>query len=119
MEGSYRLELPIPESENERLSKRIQVKMPDLERENPQRNDPLLVRIAKGTGGKHYVGTSAIFDPEKSKTLTSLFKDRTRTIIRPTSPDPQWERDWLRWAMCIIIGLLCLEWLIRRLLKLA
>jgi len=119
VEGSYRLELPVPESEDERLSRRIQVKMPDLERENPRRNDPLLRRIAEGTGGEHYVGTSAIFDAEASKELVARFKDRTRTIIRPTTPDPQWERDWMRWAMCIIVGLLCMEWLIRRLLKLA
>ncbi|MEE8451183.1 MAG: hypothetical protein V3R99_04680, partial [Thermoguttaceae bacterium] len=33
-EGAYRLELPIPDSDDERLSRRIQVKVPDLEREN-------------------------------------------------------------------------------------
>ena len=55
-EGTYRLELPVPESDNERLSRRIQVKVPDLERENPRRNDALLSAIASGTGGKYYVG---------------------------------------------------------------
>ena len=55
-EGTYRLELPVPESDNERLTRRIQVKVPDLERENPRRNDALLSAIAKNTGGKYYVG---------------------------------------------------------------
>ena len=59
-EGTYRLELPVPESDGERLTRRIQVKVPDLERENPRRNDALLSRIAKNTGGKYYVGVDAI-----------------------------------------------------------
>ena len=46
----------MPESDNERLTRRIQVKVPDLERENPRRNDALLSAIASGTGGKYYVG---------------------------------------------------------------
>ena len=58
-EGTYRMELPVPESENERLSRRIQVKAPDLERENPRRNDAVLSAIAKNSGGKYYVGLSA------------------------------------------------------------
>ncbi len=51
----------MPESDNERLIRRIQVRMPELERENPQRNDALLSRIAKQTGGKYYIGVDAIF----------------------------------------------------------
>ena len=43
-EGTYRVELPVPESDGERLSRRFQVKVSDLERENPRRNDALLDR---------------------------------------------------------------------------
>ena len=64
-EGAYRLELTVPESDNERLIRRIQVRMPELERENPQRNDALLGQIAKESGGnsagKYYIGVDAIF----------------------------------------------------------
>ena len=52
LEGTYRLELPVPESQNERLSRRIQVKVPDLERENARRNDAVLSAIAKNTRRK-------------------------------------------------------------------
>ncbi len=45
--------------------------------------------------------------------------DRTSTIIQTDVPDPQWEETWLRWMMIALCGLLCLEWLIRRLVKLA
>ena len=58
-EGVYRLELPVPEVAEERLTRRIQVKVPDLEREKPQRNDALLNEIATKTGGSYYVGLQA------------------------------------------------------------
>ena len=119
LEGTYRLELPLPESQNERLGRRIQVKAPDLERENPRRNDALLSAIASGSGGKYYVGmTSAIATGGKSPLVEQL-PDRTTTVILPVAPNPQQEEDWLRWIMIALCSLLCLEWLIRRLLKLA
>ncbi len=116
-EGAYRLELPAPESDNERLVRRIQVKVPELERENPQRNDALLSRIAKETGGKYYLGAEAVF--RDSPPLVEQLKDRTSTIILSDVPNPKWEETWLRWLMYALCGLLCLEWLIRRLVKLA
>ena len=33
--------------------------------------------------------------------------------------DPAWQRRWLEWLMVGICGALCLEWLIRRLWRLA
>ncbi len=116
-EGAYRLELPVPESDDERLTRRIQVKMPDLERENPQRNDALLSEIARNTHGKYYVGVKAALAGKPP--LVTQLKDRTRTRILPAAPNPLWEETWMRWMMYTLCSLLCLEWLIRRLVKLA
>jgi hypothetical protein len=116
-EGAYRLELIVPESDNERLIRRISVRLPELERENPQRNDALLSQIAKDTGGNYYVGVDAVFRDKPP--LVEQLPDRTSTIIQTDVPDPQWEETWLRWMMISLSGLLCLEWLIRRLVKLA
>ena len=109
----------MPESQNERLGARIQVKAPDLERENPRRNDALLSAIARGTGGKYYVGMSSALAATGPSPLIEQLKDRTTTAILPVAPNPQQEENWLRWIMIALCGLLCLEWLIRRLLKLA
>ena len=46
-------------------------------------------------------------------------KDKTRQTIVSGAPDPAWQRDWLRWLMLGITGVLCLEWLLRRLWRLA
>ena len=107
----------MPESDNERLVRRISVRLPELERENPQRNDALLSQIAKQTGGKYYVGVDAILRGESP--LATALPDRTSTVIQTESPDPKWEDTWLRWMMFALCGVLCLEWLIRRLMKLA
>jgi hypothetical protein len=114
-EGSYRLELPIPESDNERLTRRIQVKVPELERENPQRNDPLLAKLA--AGGQYYVGVDSVLHGKQP--LTGELKDRTTTVVETEKQDPKTEEPWFRWMMIALCSLLCLEWLIRRLLKLA
>jgi hypothetical protein len=118
-EGTYRLELPVPEAGGQRITRRLQVKVPDLERENPRRNDALLSAIAKNTGGKYYVGLQSAIDPGGANSLVRQLKDRTSTIIQPVAPDPRWEETWLRWMMVGLCSLLCLEWLIRRLVKLA
>jgi hypothetical protein len=119
LEGTYRLELPVPESQSERLSRRIQVKVPDLERENARRNDAVLSAIAKNTGGKYYVGMGSAIAVKGQFPLVDQLKDKTTTVILPVATNPQEEQDWLRWAMIVLCGLLCLEWLTRRLLKLA
>jgi hypothetical protein len=93
------------------------VKVPELERENPQRNDDLLRGLAKGTGGRYYFGMSSIFGGDHP--LVGELKDRTTTVVEPESPDPKSEERWLKWMMLALCGLLCLEWLIRRLMKLA
>lgn len=118
-EGAYRLELPVPESNNERLVRRIQVRLPDLEADNPQRNDPLLSRVAEASGGKYYNDLNLAFSIDSSDPLIDRLKDRTKTTILTSAPNPLDERRWLGWLMGIICGLLCIEWLIRRLVKLA
>lgn len=118
-EGAYRLELTIPESGNDRLSRRIQVNMPELERENPERNDALLGRLAESTGGHYYQTPGEAFDITAPTALAEQLPDRTKTITMTVASDRQWERTWLAWLVFVVCGLLCLEWTIRRLMKLA
>jgi len=116
-EGVYRLELAVPGGEEERLARRIQVKVPDLERENPQRNDALLSTIARDTSGVYYVGLEAAVGsgPDEGP-LAAHLRDQSRTTIVVDAPNRLWDNQWMMFAVC---GLLCTEWLVRRLLKLA
>jgi hypothetical protein len=117
-EGTYRLELPVPESDNERLTRRLQVRVPDLERENPQRNDALLGRLAEGTGGRYYRDPSDAWGPASADPLAAQLSDRTKTSVLP-APNPLQQRQWLKAMMLALCGVLSAEWLIRRLMKLA
>jgi hypothetical protein len=116
-EGVYRLELAVPESADERLTRRIQVKVPDLERERPERNDALLTEIAAKTGGAYYVGLqSALGSGSEEGPLARSLRDSSRTTIQLETPVRLWDNWWMLGTVC---GLLCSEWLIRRLVKLA
>jgi hypothetical protein len=118
-EGSYRVELPLPDAPEERLTRRIQVRLPDLESEHPERNDSLLTEIAQRTGGRYFIGLESALGAGDGPSLIELLPDRRKVLPVRGLPDKDWERHWLTWMMGGICGLLCLEWLIRRLAKLA
>ena len=118
-EGSYRIEIRPTEADGEPLRKRVQVRLPDLERENPQRNDAILAEIARGTGGDYYVGLTQMAGGDGKAPLVSRLSDRTETTYLLDSPSLEWDRWWMRWMMGVICGCLLLEWLIRRLSRLA
>ncbi|HEV2968716.1 MAG TPA: hypothetical protein VGY55_01930, partial [Pirellulales bacterium] len=118
--GPHRIELPIPDSQEDPLSRQIIVKVPDLEKDNPQRNDALLNEIASGTGGRYYIGVgAALGDGGKLPPLVGQLKDRSRETPKSGDIDKDWEQLWMTWLLCGICGFLCLEWLVRRLSRLA
>jgi hypothetical protein len=118
-EGSFRLELAVPETTDERLSRRIQVRLPDLESEHPQRHDAVLNEIAAKTGGQYFVGLAAAVGPPGDSPLVRLLPDKQKVQPVTGGIDREWEEKWLAWMIGAICCLLGLEWLIRRLAKLA
>ena len=118
-EGSYRIDLPVPETVDDQLTRRIQVRVPDLERENSQRNDALLSEIANSTGGLYYVGLDAALGDQGAEPLVDQLRDRTEVTKLIGAPDQRFEEDMMKWLLAAICGALCLEWLVRRLSKLA
>lgn len=138
-EGNWRLQLAIPDEE-ELLTQVIQVRMSDLERENPARNVLLLTELADKTRGLYYENPELAAHPikesemfgslqlfqhgvssdnpigeEKVPQLTELLKIRSQKAVldNETAQDAMWI---FLWAIC---GLVLLEWLLRRLMRLA
>jgi len=67
---------------------------------------------------EYYVGIDELLKPPEGKRpLEELLKDRSKASI--TGYSREWEQQWLRLMMYGLFGLLCAEWLVRRLLKLA
>ncbi len=120
-EGPHRIELPIPDSQEDPLSRQIIVKVPDLEKDNPQRNDALMNEIASGTGGRYYVGINAALGRGENAPppLVGQLKDKSRETPKSGDIDKDWQQLWSTWLLCGICGFLCLEWLVRRLSRLA
>lgn len=120
-EGDYRIELAPPgATEDELLERDVRVRVPELEIEKPERDDAILSDIAERTKGSYFVG----FDPAlaDSQTEPSLFRQlvpQDQVAYLPGTPDSLFEKRLMTWLMGIICGVLCLEWIIRRLSRLA
>jgi hypothetical protein len=118
-EGECRLDLLHPDSPDEPLTRRLQVFMPKLEQEKPERNDAVLKELADGTGGQLYLGIPAALVTDGDKALSKQLEDKTQEIYVAGQKDRKWEEDWMHCLLGVIAGCLCVEWVIRRLCKLA
>lgn len=121
LEGDYRLELPVPGgSEEELLTREVRARIPAMETERPERNDALLKDLAQKTGGAYYVGLNAAMNRGAGLTpLPTLVEPQEQVTFLPGTPDKTFDLLLMKWLLGIICGALCLEWLVRRLVKLA
>lgn len=119
-EGTYQLELPIPGGSEEPLSRYLQVRVPDLERTHAERNDALLSAIAKDSGGIYYKQLSAAIHGEgATPPLGQAIKSRAEVKVVKGAPDKDFAKAQMHWLLGVIAGSLFLEWIVRRLNRLA
>ncbi len=109
--GTYHLELPIPES-NLQLKDEFVVVMPNLESDHPEQNVQLLKALAR----EREAGGRYLAIDEAAARLPALLPDRSAEKVEFDVPRPLWDRESLLYAA---VTLLTLEWLTRKLLKLA
>jgi hypothetical protein len=120
-EGDYRIELQHPSTAEHFLTREVRAKIPAKETEFPERNDALLREIADKTGGDYFVGVPAAVgqDGTSRASLVNLLKPQDQITVLPGTPDRPFERQLMGWLLGLICGALCVEWLLRRLSKLA
>jgi hypothetical protein len=120
-EGDYRVELRPPHGElDELLVREIRVRVPAMEIERPERDDALLAEIAQATGGAYYVGLDAALGRASGGTpLVKALQAQDYVSYLPGTPDREFDRRLMTWLLVLICGVLSLEWLVRRLSKLA
>jgi hypothetical protein len=119
-EGSYRIEVSPPDAPEETLLKRITATVPDLEFQETRRNEALLTALATRTGGRYYASIDAALRGDGGVPPASrLVESRAETKTLRGKPDEKFAESVHRWLLAIICGSLCLEWLIRRLSRLA
>jgi hypothetical protein len=120
-EGDYRVELQHPAAAEELLIREVRVRIPAKETEFPERNDALLRDIADKTSGDYFVGMAAAIGRGGTgrASLTNLIKPQDQVTVLPGTPDRSFEQQLMGWLLGLIAGALCLEWLLRRLSRLA
>jgi hypothetical protein len=120
--GAYRLDLSLPEGDHELPPRRLQVRIPNKESDDVRLNAALLERLAAASGGTYFAGLDAVGGGPNAASLgsaaslVSRLADKTRVTPRLAKPVSLWDNQW---TMMILCGLLGLEWLIRRLVRLA
>ena len=91
-----------------------------VEVERPERNDAVLQAIAEKTEGQYYVGLAAATNRQGGgRGLADVLEPQDQETYLPGTPDKMFEKLLMSWLLGLISGVLCLEWLIRRLSKLA
>ncbi len=121
-EGDYHVIVAVPDSEEgELLTREVRVRIPDLEIEQPQRHDELLGEMADLSYGGGYFQSidSAMNRTGGGKSLVSAIEPQNQTTYLPGTPDPDFSTKLMNWLLMFICGVLSLEWLMRRLSKLA
>ena len=117
-QGDYSLKVLVPQS-SETLSRTFHGVVPKLEDENPQRNVALLQEIAKKTDGIYYPDLAIALGSTATPSLVDLLKDVGHTDRIPLAPKPEDDEKLLKWMLIALCAVLCVEWLVRRLAKLA
>ncbi|HEX3600862.1 MAG TPA: vWA domain-containing protein [Lacipirellulaceae bacterium] len=119
-EGTYQLALSLPGGTEEPLTRYLQVRVPDLERTHAERNDTLLASIAKETGGIYYKQLGeAIHGEGSNPPISQAIKSRAEVKLIKGAPDKQFAKSQMQWLLVLIAGSLFLEWIIRRVNRLA
>ena len=132
--GTYEVQLPVGGLADQKLlTQQVTVRVPALEIQRPQRNDPLLSELADRTGGKYWIGMDSLLRSPSvgassgvagsvaaiGTTLPQSIESRDQTNYLPGSPDREFQQRLMGILMALIIGCLSMEWLIRRLSRLA
>lgn len=141
--GSYEVRLPIGDLAGRQvLSQQVTVRVPTREIQRPQRNDRLLTELTQKTGGAFLPDFATASEPtsdslnlrpstndttlnpgeasaEPKMRIVSLIAPREQVNFLPGAPDRPFQQRLMGALMALIGTALSLEWLLRRLSKLA
>ncbi|WP_437187519.1 hypothetical protein SH668x_000916 [Planctomicrobium sp. SH668] len=109
MPGRYRLEFDLPDS-SEKVTTEIDMQLPRQEAASLVQDVEVLKRLVDGTAGEYLRLEDAV------TRVADLFPNKGERVIVDQRIQELWDRGWM---MGLLALLLSLEWLTRKLLKLA
>lgn len=122
--GTYQMQLTIGGlADQEILTQQVTARVPTREIQRPQRNDPLLQEMATKSQGKYYRSIDEAMVPvaakeNKPQVIADLVPQDQINYLAG-APDREFQQRLMALLMAIIGGSLSMEWLLRRLSKLA
>lgn len=118
-EGGWLVEIDPLAVGDERLTRRIQAQLPDRELVSPRLDRATLTRLAEATAGSvAFLDGGAPVDAVAEAIAGSL-PDRSRRDYATGSMDAPFKRRLNATLLAVGVGCLCLEWITRRLARLA
>lgn len=118
--GSYELRLTLGDALDEQvLRQSVQVRLPTIELERPRRNDADMKQFAAMTGGAYLPVDESSTDEVIAKKLVSLVRPQPQTTVLPGTPDIDFSERRNVVLMWLIASMLTMEWVTRRLHRLA
>ncbi len=118
-EGSWQIVLTIDDNRSDRTVRRIQATLPDRELAHPKLERELLSQIATTTGGSAWFPAGATMDTNDVTKLVNSLKNRSRKEYETGENDKTFKKTLNTFLLGLGIFLLCSEWILRRLVKLA
>jgi len=117
-EGGWLVEVETPAGD-ERLSRRVEAHLPERELTRPLMDRGVLTHLATTTGGTARFLADGPWTVAETAALAAAFPDRSRHEYETGGADVGFKR-WLNAALlAAAAGSLCLEWILRRLARLA
>lgn len=118
--GSYELRLTLGNGLGDSvLRQTVQVRLPTVELERPQRNDEDLNFVATSTGGQYLAIDDESAAQGVIKKLPELLQPQPQTTILPGTPDDDFAERRNASLLWLIATALTFEWIVRRLHRLA
>jgi hypothetical protein len=118
-EGAWLIDVDLEGNGGERVSRRIQARLPDRELEHPRLDRSSLEQVALVTGGVPRFLADAAWGNGDAARLADRLVDRSRREYETGAPDTLFKQRLNAALMGLGIGLLCLEWIVRRIVRLA
>ena len=95
------------------------MRLPTIELERPRRNDEELQSLAEMTGGNYWKIDQPDGGNDVVQQVATTIQPQPQTTILPGTPDPLFNERRNASLMWLIASVLTMEWIVRRLHRLA
>ncbi len=118
--GDHRLRLPLPQHPKGMLTAQFSVAIPEVEKQDPRRNDQGLQALADQTGGRYWRGLDEVRSGKgAADILATAIPPQDQVTVLPGAPHRSFRRKLMIWLLIFATFVLASEWTCRRLNKLA